>query len=217
MSEATPTRKSRAGRGDAYHHGNLKAALLDEAVRRLELQGHATFSLSELARAVGVTPPAAYRHFADKDALCLALAMHGFEQLRRLFELAMPPLPAPATAGQARQRFAALGDAYVRFSVGRPGLSQLMFGAEGEPFRDLARQRPAPQSVSTFGFLESALRDLYRLGVIRRRPGPNDAWFAWSAIHGAAQLAVAGASRQVPIERIGLEVTRRVMAAMSGG
>jgi AcrR family transcriptional regulator len=95
---STPAKTTPSVCGETYHHGNLKAALLDEAVRRLELQRHASFSLSELARAVGVTPPAAYRHFADKDALCLALAAHGFEQLGRAFEQAMPLLTSPSSA-----------------------------------------------------------------------------------------------------------------------
>jgi AcrR family transcriptional regulator len=213
---STPANATPSVCGETYHHGNLKAALLDEAVRRLELQRHASFSLSELARAVGVTPPAAYRHFADKDSLCLALAAHGFEQLGQAFEQAMPLLASPSSARAARRRFTALGDAYVRFSVAHPGLFQLMFGVEGEPFRARARQLPAPRRASAFGFLQAALRDLHRFGLIGRRPGPDDAWFAWCAIHGAAQLAIAGASTRVPIDRIGLEVTRRLVAAMSG-
>ena len=52
-----------------YHHGNLRQALVDAALRLIEEQGPQGFSLSDAARAAGVTPAAVYRHFNGRDDL----------------------------------------------------------------------------------------------------------------------------------------------------
>ena len=59
---------------EGYHHGDLRNALLEAAVRLVAQKGPEGFSLREAAREVGVSPAAAYRHFADKLALLTALA-----------------------------------------------------------------------------------------------------------------------------------------------
>ncbi|MBX9748821.1 MAG: TetR family transcriptional regulator, partial [Roseococcus sp.] len=58
-----------------YHHGDLRAALLDAADALLDEGGDGAVSLREAARRAGVSPTAAYRHFADKEALLAALAL----------------------------------------------------------------------------------------------------------------------------------------------
>ena len=72
---------SKSGPSDRYHHGDLRRALVDEALVLLAESGDGGFSLRELARRVGVTANASYRHFANKDALLQALAAEGFRRL----------------------------------------------------------------------------------------------------------------------------------------
>jgi len=60
-----------------YHHGNLRRSLLDKGLELLESRENAEISLRELAREVGVSTNAAYRHFENKDALMVALAVEG--------------------------------------------------------------------------------------------------------------------------------------------
>ncbi len=67
---------------ERYHHGDLRRALVEEALLLLAESGDGGFSLRELARRVGVTANASYRHFANKDALLQALASEGFRRLR---------------------------------------------------------------------------------------------------------------------------------------
>ena len=69
-----------------YHHGDLRAALLDAALELLEEDE--TFSLRAVARRAGVSPNAPYRHYADKEALLAALATYGFAQLADRLEAA---------------------------------------------------------------------------------------------------------------------------------
>lgn len=115
-----------------YHHGHLREALVQEGLRLLEEAGEAGFSLRELARRVGVSANAAYRHFASREALLEALAANGF----RRFGAAQAQ--ALVAADHPLRGFLAAGHAYVAFARAQPGLFRLMFGrfsigrAEGE-------------------------------------------------------------------------------------
>ena len=64
-----------------YHHGDLRSALVDQAVALITAQGDVSFSLRDLAGRIGVSHAAVYRHFADKTALLNAVAAHGFALL----------------------------------------------------------------------------------------------------------------------------------------
>ena len=97
---------------EAYHHGNLREALVLEGLRALEGPDGKAPSLRELSRKVGVSPTAVYRHFPDKQALDQALAREGLKML-----------------GSEQ---AAAGRAYVRFALAHPVLFRLMF-TQGKP------------------------------------------------------------------------------------
>lgn len=96
-----------------YHHGDLRAALLQTAGEMLEKQGLASLSLRELARRAGVSHNAPYRHFPDRDSLLAALAAQGFELLGN------------ALAARPRRE---MGEAYVEFALAHPQRFRLMFG-----------------------------------------------------------------------------------------
>ncbi len=65
----------------AYHHGDLKSALITAALAAVEQDGPDAVSLRDLAQSLGVSRAAPYRHFADRDALLAAVAAQGFEDL----------------------------------------------------------------------------------------------------------------------------------------
>lgn len=110
-----------------YHHGDLKASLLASAMRMLE--AGEPFSMRAIARDVGVSPTAPYRHFADRDALESALAAQGLRDLK-------------ADLTEGRELPASLADlaefavAYVDFALRRPALFRLMFGNECDEGND---------------------------------------------------------------------------------
>jgi AcrR family transcriptional regulator len=195
-----------------YHHGNLKDALLQGAMKVMATKGVSEFSLSEIARNVGVTPAAAYKHFVDKEALRDELAQHGFALLRAQFEAAAPHASRATDAAQAVRRFERIGQAYVQFGLQEPALFQLIFGQGASSFRQ--RQTSGGARTPTFAYLALALEDLHTFGVIAKAPTPQDQWFAWSAIHGATELLIAGASGLVKAEQAAKVVTSRVMAAL---
>lgn len=109
---------------ESYHHGNLRAGLIEAAMGMLE-SGEA-FSLRAVARRAGVSQTAPYRHFADREALESALAVAGFRDLKKdLIEVhGLPSTP---------DQVADVAVAYVDFALRRPALFRLMFGNECDP------------------------------------------------------------------------------------
>jgi AcrR family transcriptional regulator len=75
-------RKAAAGRRRPYHHGNLRRALLDQALATIRSEGVDGLTLREIGTRTGVSRTALYRHFADKRALLSAVATEGFRALR---------------------------------------------------------------------------------------------------------------------------------------
>lgn len=161
----------------AYHHGALFESLVDAAAAVLESDGLEALSLREVARRAGVSTAAPYHHFADKQALLVALAIDGFDEL----EAALTR--ATAKAKTPRARLQAVADGYLRFAKQRPALYQLMFspllaGARGEGALFEASQR--------------ALAVL-RGAVVSGKQGDGvDVLLAWALGHGVASLAELG-------------------------
>ncbi|MFA6046720.1 MAG: TetR/AcrR family transcriptional regulator, partial [Phycisphaerales bacterium] len=112
-----------------YHHGDLRRSLIAGGLVLLEEKGAAALGLREIARLVGVSAAAPYRHFADRKALLEAVAAEGF----RDFSKAM----AKAAEGVGEDgQLAAMAFAYVRFALDQPALFRLMFSSELHPYRD---------------------------------------------------------------------------------
>jgi AcrR family transcriptional regulator len=70
--------KSDAGRPSRYHHGNLKKTMVQTAIQLIEERGEASFTIRELAKSVGVSHAAAYRHFRSKRELLAQIAEEGW-------------------------------------------------------------------------------------------------------------------------------------------
>lgn len=170
-----------------YHHGDLRNALIKQAVKLVEEGGADSFSLREAARLVGVSANAAYRHFADKSDLLAAVAEEGFARLARSAQKAVSAVPdRPPAADAAMERLKAAGRAYVEFAVEHPELLRVMFGASGLAVLEKdGALRPAP-----FVLLGNVLDRLVAAGVLpaSRRPGAE--LKAWTAVHGFASLVV---------------------------
>jgi AcrR family transcriptional regulator len=104
-----------------YHHGDLRGALIEAGLCHLESGGETDISLRQLAREVGVSATAVYRHFPDKKALLAALAESGIARLGQAQH------KASTEAGGGPAGFAATGRAYVRFALANPALFRLTF------------------------------------------------------------------------------------------
>ena len=105
-----------------YHHGNLRQALVDAALHLIEEMGPTGFTLSEAAKAAGVTPAAVYRHFDGREQLIAECALHGHEIFADLMEHAFADGQPSALAA-----FEATGRAYLAFARKYPGHYMAMF------------------------------------------------------------------------------------------
>lgn len=164
-----------------YHHGDLRRALVREAVRVIQEEGVDTLTLRSVGARLGVSRTALYRHFADKSALLTAVAREGFRTLR----LAL--LDAWGSGG--REQFAAMGMAYVRFAVANPSHYRVMFGGfvKGE-----ADPEFATEAAGAFQALVDAIVALQRSGEMRADDPLQLARYIWGVVHGIAMLAIDG-------------------------
>lgn len=111
-----------------FHHGNLRAELLERAERMLRDRGAEDLSLRELARDAGVSHGAPRSHFRDRGALLDALAERGFDRLTEVIKASGRGLPLDRATGPDLLR--AAGRAYLKFAAENPALLSLMSGAK---------------------------------------------------------------------------------------
>lgn len=166
----------------SYHHGNLRRALLDEALATIRAEGAGGLTLREIGTRLGVSRTALYRHFADKRALLEAVATEGFRTLREQLVAAWQLDCGPAG-------FDAMGVAYVRFAVANPAHYRVMFGGLVEAGAALPPELAA-ESAGALQALVDALIALQRAGVVRREDPMTMAQFVWAVVHGVAMLAI---------------------------
>jgi AcrR family transcriptional regulator len=107
-----------------YHHGSLRSALIEAGLAIVETDGPDALSLRELARRIGVSPTAPYRHFEDRHALLVAIAAEGFKALTRTYEAILAKDLTP------RERAREINRAFLDLGETRPGLFQLMFESD---------------------------------------------------------------------------------------
>ncbi len=161
----------------AYHHGDLRGALVAATLAMLEEGANPTeLSLREAARRAGVSAMAPYRHFADKDALLAAVATIGFERLAQA-------LRAGESDKAGKAALTAQGVAYVAFACANPALFRLMFGANAPAKTgELARA-----SQASYALLSDRVAETDGAESVQVRTLAN-----WALVHGLAMLAVDG-------------------------
>ncbi|MFN9765512.1 MAG: TetR/AcrR family transcriptional regulator [Pseudomonadota bacterium] len=161
-----------------YHHGTLRAAALERAAQLAADGGTGALSLRQLARDLGVSPAALYRHFADKDALLDGLAQ------RALAALESAARDALARAGgdqaDAAERLAALGRGYLAFARAHPDAFRIVFELRPKAGRD-------PVDAAPYLLLLEAVTALAPPGADAARVR-RAALAAWAFVHGLATL-----------------------------
>jgi AcrR family transcriptional regulator len=162
----------------SYHHGDLRAALIAEGLRLLAARDAEDLSLREVARGVGVSATAVYRHFPDKAALMAALAAEGLVMLSQVQHAAYD------AAGGGVAGFNATGAAYVRFALLHTALFRLIFA-----------NPPTGKIVELADSPDNAMRFLMENAAKLAPPGMEPRIFAlqsWSVAHGLAMLIIDG-------------------------
>jgi AcrR family transcriptional regulator len=188
----------------AYHHGDLRAALVRAAMDLLEEGGEAELSLRAVARRAGVSAAAPYRHYDDREALVSAVAAVGYRELAERLAAAHP---SPSTPDE----LASAAVAYVQFALERPALFRIMFGQPCD--RDSDERVAATAAVS-----------LYVRGIVERTFPQADsealATAVWALVHGLAFLHLDGkldaATPTVVAERITAAIHALLTATNTG-
>jgi AcrR family transcriptional regulator len=168
----------------AYHHGNLRRALLDEALATIREAGVEGLTLREIGARLGVSSTALYRHFADKQALLTAVATEGFRGLRQQLVAAWEENGRGPAGSQA------MGVAYVRFAVANPSHYRVMFSRFVDP--DPCEPELATEAGGAFQVLVDSIAARQGDGVLRDDEPLLMARFVWAVVHGVAMLAIDG-------------------------
>ena len=175
-----PTRNRAATR--PYHHGNLREALVAAGLAALEARPHEELRVRELARTVGVSANAAYRHFADRDALLAAIAAEGFRRFGAAAQEGVGRDAGPLDAMRAE------GRTYVEFARENPALFRLMFGAMSRTTTD----ELAAAAEATFDVLRAGVAAMLGIEDLDDRRVMVGAVYAWSVVHGRSHLVLDG-------------------------
>jgi AcrR family transcriptional regulator len=170
-----------------YHHGNLRRALLDEALATIRTDGVEGLTLREIGGRVGVSRTALYRHFSDKRALLGAVATEGFRTLRQQL------LTAWNDGGHNETAFETMGEVYVRFAVANPSHYRVMFGGFIDP--KASGPELIDEAEGAFQALVDALAALQRDSLARGDDTVAMARFVWAVVHGVAMFAIDGQIR----------------------
>jgi AcrR family transcriptional regulator len=168
----------------AYHHGNLRQALIDAALVAIAKEGPEAFTLRDAARRAGVSAGAPYRHFRDKEELLAAVAADAAERIGAVM------VEAVARAGsEPLARFRATGIAYVRFAVTNPAHFRVM----NRP--GMAARVPEPQRAAEEAWRQQeyrALAEAQARGEIAAVPLEEIMAAAYCLVHGLAHAIVEG-------------------------
>jgi AcrR family transcriptional regulator len=161
-----------------YHHGNLCAALIDEATYILESEGLSGLSLRKVARQVGVSQAAPYAHFKDKSALLIAVCEVGYAKFTERMRVEAGEQTGPAY-------IAGLGRGYIYFALENPALFELMFSAEfpGETTHTGAAFQEGYQLLDD---------GLSRFPISYFQDDNLSRVISWGLVHGLAHLLLSG-------------------------
>jgi AcrR family transcriptional regulator len=181
-------------RSQPYHHGNLRAVLVDTAVELARSTGPDGVVLREVARRAGVSHNAAYRHFEDRAALLAAVADSAMAQLEKAMRARADAVTSTDPVERAVKRLGETGRAYVSFAIAEPGLFAVAFTSP----ESVAVHRDLTTLTGPFAFLNTVLDDLVDVGALapELREGADVA--CWAMVHGYAELHVHGPLREVP-------------------
>lgn len=184
-----------------YHHGDLRVALIDAGLELTRAGGPEALTIREATRRVGVSPNAAYRHFADREALLSAVATAIQSRMVARMQRSV------RRRGSA-ELLRAVGVGYIKFALDEPGWFAVAFFGAGQ----VNETGSAPPYLA----LVEALDAMVEAGVLspERRDGAE--WPCWSAVHGFAELAMRGPLRGASRREVEALATRTVDDIIAG-
>lgn len=172
--------------------------------------------LREATRRVGVSPNAAYRHFADRAALldAVSASAQGLAADRIEADWALVDDADPALAARAHLR--AVGTGYIGFAREEPGLFRAAFSVPHDLREAFSPDKAGAAGRTPFQLVARALDELEEAGVVSPERRRNGEFLAWSAVHGLAMLVIDGPLRGLTAEMID-DAERRLLDMVDRG
>ncbi|HEX5811400.1 MAG TPA: WHG domain-containing protein [Pseudonocardia sp.] len=175
-----------------YHHGNLRAELLEHAWKVVERDGVDGLSLRGISREIGVSHSASGRHFRDRQQLLDALARMGFHRLNQAIAAATAP------TATVEERLRASGRSYVEFAVAHARVLDLMYAQKRHPDASEELRSLSEESMS---LLVETITGAQAEGIVRAGDPHELAVVVFASVHGVATLATDDLLDDVPWER----------------
>ena len=183
--------------------GQVRQGLIDAGIELARAGGPDAVVLREATRHVGVAPNAAYRHFADRDALLNEVCVAAMRDLAGRMEARIAGVHNRyGTKVGAIARLNAIGEAYLEFALREPGLFATAFSVPRHMQYANDTGAAGAGGRTAFQLLGGALDELADAGVLPRGRRPNAEFPVWSAVHGMAMLASQGPLRDMPAPTI---------------
>lgn len=186
---------------NSYHHGDLRESLVRAGLAMARGHGAEAIVLREATRQAGVTARAAYRHFADREALVLAVAQAALANMANTITEAQ----VGASDGAAMLR--GVGEGYIRFALDDPGWFDVAFFAMGDMVAGSHATAGTPLPYTQLG---DALQQLVAEHRLRPENVDAAAITCWSGVHGFATLTSRGPLRALPRAEVNAKATRLV-------
>src|SRR5580692_2913287 len=181
-----------------FRHGDLRNALLAAGIEMARIGGPNTVILRKATRQAGVSPNAAYRHFANQAELLDAVRSACFSQLAAAIEDEMKKCrPGRDPQAFARKSLRAVGMGYLGFAMREPGMFRTAFSVP-PPVHEQNPANTASMGLNPFQLLSLALDRMQESGLLSKRNRKDAEYLAWSTVHGLALLVLEGPLHQMP-------------------
>lgn len=187
---------------ETFRHGDLRNALVTAGLKMARTGGPNAVILREATRQAGVSPNAAYRHFAGQAELLDAVRSACLSRVAAAIEDEMKK----HKAGRDPQAFArkslhAVGMGYLRFAMREPGMFRTAFSVP-PPVHSPNPANTASMGLNPFQLLSLALDRMHTSGLLSKRNRKDAEYLAWSTVHGLALLAIEGPLNKMPQEMV---------------
>ena len=164
---------------EKYHHGHLREALIDGACQQIEREGATALNLSKLAKEIGVSQPAVYRHFPNKQALAISVAQKGLEQLAEALQKT-----TQYDENDVLKCIRAIAKAYIEFALNNREIARLMFSMKERTTEPALYDVSVLAAAPIFRIVETAKNS----DRLRNKDVVQTVRIIWAAIHGLAML-----------------------------
>jgi AcrR family transcriptional regulator len=199
-----------------FRHGDLRNALIVAGIEMARTGGPNSVILREATRQAGVSPNAAYRHFANQAELldavrsaCLSKLAAGIEDEMRVCR------PGRDPQAFARKSLRAVGMGYLGFAMREPGMFRTAFSVP-PPVHSPDPANTASMGLNPFQLLSLALDRMLESGLLSRKDRKDAEYLAWSTVHGLALLVLEGPLHKMPREMV-LKLGERLVVMVERG